>query len=153
MVEQVFKLGSLSVAQRTEAALWLVETHATRVVDGTGTRNIPNFVFGGVDLQFDRKKSLDRQVRYANPHLIHGTTTEWVQRTTVTRTEPFRNECIPELIYQYYGLAGRGEANISAAMEEFSKVPLNLIALSCNAVSGFSNKSYICANKMSMIVF
>ncbi|KAH9936114.1 uncharacterized protein B0H18DRAFT_312683 [Fomitopsis serialis] len=48
--------------------------------------------------------------------------------------EPFRNECIPELIYQYYGLIGRAGANINAALDEFSNVPLNLIALCCNAI-------------------
>lgn len=49
--------------------------------------------------------------------------------------EPFRNECIPELIYQYWGLQGRERSSIKAALEEFSKVPDNLIALTCNAVS------------------
>ncbi|KAH9907690.1 uncharacterized protein B0H18DRAFT_964398, partial [Fomitopsis serialis] len=55
-------------------------------------------------------------------------------RTKVEPTEPFRSDCIPELIYQYYGLAGRPDASINSAFEEFSKVPLNLIALSCNAI-------------------
>ncbi|KAH9911259.1 uncharacterized protein B0H18DRAFT_1128971 [Fomitopsis serialis] len=120
VIEQTFKLGGLSVAQRTEVVVWLLETHPTVVNDVTGTRNgtrnIANFVFGGVEYHFDRKKNLDRE------------------RTRVEPTEPFRNECIPELVYQYYGLAGRGDANINAALDEFSKVPFNLIALACNAI-------------------
>ena len=63
MVEQSFKLGSLSVPQRTEAAIWLVKTHTMPVVDGTQTRNIPNFVYGGIVLRFDDKNQLDHQVR------------------------------------------------------------------------------------------
>ena len=61
VVEQIFKLGELTVLQRTEAALWLVATHPTRVIDGTGNRYIPNFVFGGLELHFG-KQGLDRQV-------------------------------------------------------------------------------------------
>ncbi|KAH9910915.1 uncharacterized protein B0H18DRAFT_962690 [Fomitopsis serialis] len=116
VIEQTFKLGSLTVPQRTEVVVWLLETHPTEVNDGSGTRNIANFVFGGVEFHFDRKKKLDREL------------------TKVEPTEPFRNECIPELIYQYYGLAGRGDANINAALDEFSKMPFNLIALACNAI-------------------
>ncbi|KAH9935426.1 uncharacterized protein B0H18DRAFT_1114176 [Fomitopsis serialis] len=66
---------------------------------------------------FDRKKkNLDRE------------------RTKVEQMEPFRNECIPKLIYQYYGLARRADASINAALEDFSQVPLNLIAVCCNAI-------------------
>ncbi|KAH9913044.1 uncharacterized protein B0H18DRAFT_1126621 [Fomitopsis serialis] len=115
VVEQVFKFGGLSVAQRTEAAFWLLETHPTVVSDGTKKRGIPNFVFGGIEIHFDRKKKLDRE------------------RTKVEPKEPFRDESIPELIYQYYGLAGRPDASINAALDDFRKVPLNLIAVSCNA--------------------
>ncbi|KAH9911978.1 uncharacterized protein B0H18DRAFT_1127804 [Fomitopsis serialis] len=97
VIEQTFKLGSLTVPQRTEVVVWLLETHPT-------------------EFHFDRKKKLDREL------------------TKVEPTEPFRNECIPELIYQYYGLAGRGDANINAALDEFSKMPFNLIALACNAI-------------------
>ncbi|KAH9913170.1 uncharacterized protein B0H18DRAFT_1126528 [Fomitopsis serialis] len=103
-------------AKQDRGRRWLLETHPTEVNDGSGTRNIANFVFGGVEFHFDRKKKLDREL------------------TKVEPTEPFRNECIPELIYQYYGLAGRGDANINAALDEFSKMPFNLIALACNAV-------------------
>ncbi|KAH9923571.1 uncharacterized protein B0H18DRAFT_1120415 [Fomitopsis serialis] len=137
VVEQVFKLGSLSVAQRREVAVWLLETHPSAVNDDNKARSIPNFVFGGVDIQFDRDKNLDRK------------------RTKVERTEPFRNESIPALIYQYYGLAGRANASVNAALDEFSKVPLNLIAFSCNAIEAalmevtshhqstvFSNKNF-----------
>lgn len=61
--------------------------------------------------------------------------TNWeLQLTKIRRNEPFRTVCIPDLIYQYYGLAGRGEASVTAALDEFRKVPLNLIALACNAV-------------------
>ncbi|KAH9910261.1 uncharacterized protein B0H18DRAFT_1130471 [Fomitopsis serialis] len=116
VVEQVFKLNGLSVAQRTEIAGWLLETHSTTVTDGSRKRNIANFVFGGIEFHFDRKKKLDRE------------------RMKVEPTEPFRSDCIPELIYQYYGLAGHPDASINSAFEEFSKVPLNLIALSCNAI-------------------
>ena len=62
MVEQAFKLGGLTMVQRTQAASWLVEAHPMKVMDGTGTRNVPNFVFGGVELHFDSKKELDRKV-------------------------------------------------------------------------------------------
>ncbi|KAH9917984.1 uncharacterized protein B0H18DRAFT_1123262 [Fomitopsis serialis] len=94
VIEQTFKLGGLSVAQRTEVVVWLLETHPTSITS-TGRKT-------------------------------------WIER--VEPTEPFRNECIPELVYQYYGLAGRGDANINAALDEFSKVPFNLIALACNAI-------------------
>ncbi|EPS93347.1 hypothetical protein FOMPIDRAFT_1056052 [Fomitopsis schrenkii] len=116
VVEQAFKLRSLSVLQHTEAAIWLVKTHTMPVVDGTQTWNIPNFVYGRIVLCFDDKNWLDHQ------------------RTTLDRKQPFRSECITDLIYQYYGLAGREEANIAAAEEDFSKISLNLIALVCNAI-------------------
>ena len=53
----------------------------------------------------------------------------------VKQMELFHNKCIPELIYQYYGLAGWGNANVTAALDEFSQMPSNLIALSCGVVS------------------
>ncbi|EPS99189.1 hypothetical protein FOMPIDRAFT_1050927 [Fomitopsis schrenkii] len=95
VVEQAFKLGSLSVPQHMEAAIWLVKTHT---------------------MPYSALMTMDHQ------------------RMTLDRKQPFRSECITDLIYQYYGLAGREEANIAAAEEEFSKVPLNLIALVCNAI-------------------
>ena len=75
-------------------------------------------------------------IRYVLSFIFESSSCTLSQRTTLDRKQPFRSECIADLIYQYYGLAGREEANIAAAEEEFSKVPLNLIALVCNAVSG-----------------
>lgn len=54
----------MSIAQRSELAVWLLETHPTQVLDGTHTRNVSNFVFGGLDVQFDQRSNLDRQVRH-----------------------------------------------------------------------------------------
>ena len=52
--------------------------------------------------------------------------------------EPFRHEAIGELIYQHWALGARADANMHAAMDEFRKVPDNLIAVVCNAVSRIS---------------
>lgn len=48
---------------------------------------------------------------------------------------PFRHLAIQELIYLYWGPAKREGVCIKAAMADFKKVPLNLIALVCTAVS------------------
>lgn len=66
VVEQVFKLGALTVAQRNEVAAWLVEMRPTHAFDGERMRKskIPNFVFGGVEFHFDAQKKLDHQVRH-----------------------------------------------------------------------------------------
>ena len=48
--------------------------------------------------------------------------------------QPFKSMAIPEVIYQYWGLAGREQASMFTCIEEFKKVPNNLIALTCNAV-------------------
>ncbi|EPS96713.1 hypothetical protein FOMPIDRAFT_94186 [Fomitopsis schrenkii] len=135
VVEAVFQLGVMNVAQRNEAAKWLLESHPAQATGGM--RNVPNFIFGGIKLWFNSNKVMDPKL------------------TKIRRNEPFRTVCIPDLIYQYYGLAGRGEASVTAALDEFRKVPLNLIALACNAIESalmevapnsqpnvFSNKHY-----------
>ena len=46
----------------------------------------------------------------------------------------FKSMAILEVIYQYWGLAGREQASMFTCIKEFKKVPNNLIALTCNAV-------------------
>ena len=48
--------------------------------------------------------------------------------------QPFKSLAIPEVIYQYWGLAGHEQESMFTCIEEFKKVPNNLIALTCNAV-------------------
>ncbi|KAH9915373.1 uncharacterized protein B0H18DRAFT_1124959 [Fomitopsis serialis] len=90
-------------------------THATDVLEG-GSRNIPNFVFSDIDIVFDEHKRLD------------------VKATTFNQDEPFRHGAIAELVYQHWALGARPDANLHAAMDEFRKVPDNLIAVVCNAI-------------------
>ncbi|EPS93196.1 hypothetical protein FOMPIDRAFT_1056191 [Fomitopsis schrenkii] len=56
------------------------------------------------------------------------------KRCKLDPTEPFRSDAIPELIYQYWGLAGREDANIFTSLKEFREVPNNLLALTCNTL-------------------
>ncbi|KAI0710275.1 hypothetical protein C8Q72DRAFT_909803 [Fomitopsis betulina] len=70
-------------------ALWLLETHETEVTDGTGMCNIPNFIFGSIELVYKQDKSLD------------------TKRSKVDPLQPFKSLAIPEVIYQYWGLTCR----------------------------------------------
>ncbi|KAI0725077.1 hypothetical protein C8Q72DRAFT_934623 [Fomitopsis betulina] len=137
VVEKLYDSGGMSFSQCCSLALWLLETHQTEVTDGTGMRNIPNFIFGGIELVYKKDKSLD------------------TKRSKVDPLQPFKSLAIPEVIYQYWGLAGREQASMFTCIEEFKKVPNNLIALTCNAIkcvltklalynqpSMFSNKLY-----------
>ncbi|KAH9910245.1 uncharacterized protein B0H18DRAFT_1130475 [Fomitopsis serialis] len=114
-VDQMYGLQGLSAEQRSAVAAWLLRTHATDVVEG-GSRHIPNFVFSDIDIVFDQRKRLD------------------LKATTFNQDEPFRHEAIAELIYQQWALGARADANIHAAMDDFRKVPDNLIAVVCNAI-------------------
>ena len=62
VVEKLYDSGGMSFSQRCSLALWLLETHKTEVTDGTGMRNIPNFIFGGIELVYKKDKSLDTKV-------------------------------------------------------------------------------------------
>lgn len=62
VVEKFYGDGGLSFTQRSSIALWLLDTHPTEVTDGTGMRNIQNFIFGGLELVFDKEKNLDPKV-------------------------------------------------------------------------------------------
>ena len=57
-MEKLYDSGGMSFSQRCSLALWLLETHETKVTDGTGMRNIPNFIFGGIELVYKRTKAL-----------------------------------------------------------------------------------------------
>lgn len=61
-MEKLYDAGGMSFSQRCSLALWLLETHETEVTDGTGMRNIPNFIFGGIELVYKKDKSLDTKV-------------------------------------------------------------------------------------------
>ncbi|EPT05426.1 hypothetical protein FOMPIDRAFT_95343 [Fomitopsis schrenkii] len=133
VVEKFYSDGGLSFTQRSSIALWLLDTHPTEVTNGTGMRNIPNFIFGGLELVFDKEKNLDPK------------------GTKIDPLQPFKSEAIPELIYQYWGLVGREEASMFTCLEQFREVLNNLIALiECaltelamyNRPSTFSNKLY-----------
>ncbi|KAH9914861.1 uncharacterized protein B0H18DRAFT_959597 [Fomitopsis serialis] len=95
VVETLYGLHGLSAEQRSRAAAWLLKAHPTQVNDGTGSRNIPNFVFSDINIVFNDRKQLD--------------VTHWA-------------------------LGARADANLHAAMEQFSQVPDNLIAVVCNAI-------------------
>lgn len=60
VVEAVFQLGVMNVAQRNEAAKWLLESHPAQATGGM--RNVPNFIFGGIKLRFDSNKVVDPKV-------------------------------------------------------------------------------------------
>ena len=57
-----------------------------------------------------------------------------LSRSKVDPLQPFKSLAIPEVIYEYWGLDGREQASIFTCIEEFKKVPNNLIALTCSAV-------------------
>ena len=61
-MEKLYDSGGMSFSQRCSLALWLLETHETEVTDGTGMRNIPNFIFSGIKLVYKKDKSLDTKV-------------------------------------------------------------------------------------------
>ncbi|KAI0734089.1 hypothetical protein C8Q72DRAFT_927770 [Fomitopsis betulina] len=137
VVEKLYDSGGMSFSQCCSLALWLLETHETEVTDGTGMCNIPNFIFGGIELVYKKDKSL------------------YTKRSKVDPLQPFKSLAIPEVIYQYWGLAGHEQASMFTCIKEFKKVPNNLIALTCNAIecvltelalynrpSVFSNKLY-----------
>lgn len=88
-----------------------------------------------MNLVFDKDNNIDRKVSEANDSSSDTDTGCVLQHSMVDPTEPFRSKAIPELIYKYWGLMGRDEASIFAALDEFRQVPANLIALVCNAVS------------------
>ncbi|KAH9914147.1 uncharacterized protein B0H18DRAFT_141827 [Fomitopsis serialis] len=117
VIEPLYGLRGLSAEQRSSAAAWLLKAHPTQVNDGTGSRNIPNFVFSDISLVFDSRKRLDVKASHFN------------------EDGPFRHPAIYEVIFQHWALGARADANLHAAIEEFAKVPDNLIALVCNAVS------------------
>ncbi|KAH9911636.1 Sec63 Brl domain-containing protein [Fomitopsis serialis] len=116
VVETVYGLHGLSAEQRSRAAAWLLMAHPTQVNDGTGSRNIPNFVFSDINIVFDDRKQLN------------------VKESRFNEDEPFRHPAISELIFQHWALGARADANLHAAMDRFSQVPDNLIALVCNAI-------------------
>ncbi|KAH9916069.1 uncharacterized protein B0H18DRAFT_1124470 [Fomitopsis serialis] len=118
VVDQMYGLQGLSPEQRSSVAAWLLRTHSTDVLDG-GSRNIPNFVFSDINLVFDGGK--------------HGKKLD-LKATTFNEDEPFRHEVIAELIYQHWALGARADANLHAAMDDFRKVPDNLIAVVCNTI-------------------
>lgn len=64
VVEKLYDQGGLSIGQRSAIAVWLLETHATIVGDGEGqgTCNVPNFIFGGIELAFDKQNNLVQKV-------------------------------------------------------------------------------------------
>ena len=51
-MEKLYDSGGMLFTQRCSLALWLFETHETEVTDGTGMRNIPNFIFGSIELVY-----------------------------------------------------------------------------------------------------
>lgn len=64
VVEKLYDQGGLSIGQRSAIAIWLLETHATSISDGDErvTCNVPNFIFGGIQLAFDRNNNLEPKV-------------------------------------------------------------------------------------------
>ena len=48
--------------QHCSLDLWLLETDKTEVTDGMGMRNIPNFIFGSIELVYKKDKSLNTKV-------------------------------------------------------------------------------------------
>lgn len=60
-MEHAFGLVGLSVVQRSNVAMWLLEGHPTEVNDGSGTQQIMNFVFGGLELVYDGNRNLDKE--------------------------------------------------------------------------------------------
>ena len=61
-MEKLYDSGGMSFSQRCSLALWLLETHETEVTDGTGMCNIPNFIFGSIELVYKKDKSLNTKV-------------------------------------------------------------------------------------------
>jgi len=118
IIDQMYGMQGLSPEQRSCVAAWLLRTHSTDVLDGS-SRNIPNFVFSDINIVFDGGKGGKRLD---------------LKATTFNEDEPFRHEAIAELIYQHWALGARADANLYAAMDDFRKVPDNLIAVVCNAI-------------------
>lgn len=60
VVEKFYDKSGLSLSQRSALANWLLQTHPTRVKDGI--RNVPNFIFGGLNIVFDKSNNIDVKV-------------------------------------------------------------------------------------------
>ena len=61
-MEKLYDSGGMLFSLRCSLALWLLKTRETEVMDSTGMRNIPNFIFGGIELVYKKDKSLDTKV-------------------------------------------------------------------------------------------
>lgn len=65
VVEKLYLQGGQSIGQRAAIAVWLLETHPTSISDGEGPEkicNVPNFIFGGLQLAFDKMNNVDAKV-------------------------------------------------------------------------------------------
>ncbi|KAH9916439.1 uncharacterized protein B0H18DRAFT_1124235 [Fomitopsis serialis] len=110
VVEHSYGLSNLTVTQRVLLAQWLLKTHPMKVKGGK--REIPNFVFGDMKIAWNAKDKLDKEKCSVKSELL------------------FRHPAISEIIVQQW-FPGQGA---SMAVDRFSEVPDNLIALVCNSI-------------------
>ncbi|KAH9832347.1 uncharacterized protein C8Q71DRAFT_861235 [Rhodofomes roseus] len=104
-----------SLDDRRPIALWLIGKVSVKMGDRTAL--LPRFIFGEIEHNLGKEQGSSVEKSY-------------------NRLLPFRHPAIQELIYLYWGPAKREGACIKAAMVDFKKVPLNLIALVCTAIEG-----------------
>ncbi|KAH9840670.1 uncharacterized protein C8Q71DRAFT_721175 [Rhodofomes roseus] len=115
-----------SLDDRRPIALWLIGKVSVKMGDRTAL--LPRFIFG--EIEHNLGKEQGSSVEKSEALIMNYIMSKY------NRLLPFRHPAIQELIYLYWGPAKREGACIKAAMVDFKKVPLNLIALVCTAIEG-----------------